>query len=95
MTLDDLILEHSIEQIDFLKIDAERSEREILFSIAPQTWPKIRQVVVEVHEGEGASKEIEELLCKQGFEVSVDRNPHFPNIFMLYGTRPASESGDC
>ena len=95
LSLPDLMVEHSIESIDLLKLDAERSERDILFSIEEHIWPAIRQVVVEVHEGIEASQAIEQLLAKHGFNVAVYNNPHFPNIFMLYGIRPAAEATGC
>ena len=86
-TVASLIDEYGIEKIDFLKIDAERSEREILEGLRPSDWDKVKQLVVEVHEGDVVRLEIEQMLRNQGFTVAVDNNPHFENIFMLYAKR--------
>ena len=82
-----LVDEYGIEKIDFLKIDAERSERQILKGMRQSDWDKVKQLVVEFHEGDAASREIEQMLVDQGFTVEVDSNPHFGNIFMVYARR--------
>ena len=87
-TVSDLIEEHLIERIDLLKLDAERSELDVLAGIEDRDWPKIRQAVVEVHEGEQPKRAVEDQLTRHGFHVEADRNPHFPNIHMLYAVRP-------
>ncbi|MBQ4796787.1 FkbM family methyltransferase, partial [Pectobacterium versatile] len=54
-SLASIMQEHHIETIDLLKVDAEKCEWDILSSIADETWPNIRQVVVEVHDKEGTT----------------------------------------
>ena len=50
--LSPLVRELGIERIDLLKVDVEKSELLVLDGIAEEDWPKIRQVVVEVHSRE-------------------------------------------
>ncbi len=71
--LSNVIREQQIERIDLLKIDAERSEQEILNGIDESDWQKIRQVVLEVHDESGATTAaIRSLLKSKGFAVVVD-----------------------
>ena len=52
-TISSVMRDEGVEQIDLLKIDAERSEWDILQGIEPADWSKIKQVVMEVHDQEG------------------------------------------
>ena len=72
-SLSSLMKVHQIEEIGLLKIDAEKCEWDILRSIEPDDWKKIRQIVVEVHDsGDGKlSKQIADLLREQGFEIAT------------------------
>ncbi len=71
-TLSSVIVEHDVERIDLLKIDAEKSEPDILQGIAADDWPKIQQVVIEVH-GESAEVDrIVETLEARGFAVAAE-----------------------
>ena len=87
-TVSDLIEEYQIDRVDLLKLDAERSELDVLAGIEHRDWPKIRQAVIEVHEGEEPKRAVEDQLARHGFHVEADRNPHFPHIYMLYAVRP-------
>ena len=53
-TFSDLIAEQAIEQIDFLKMDVERAEFDILFGCSDDTFAKIRWMGIEYHEFENA-----------------------------------------
>lgn len=88
-TISDVMREYDVERIDLLKVDAERSELDILAGIAEEDWPKIRQAVVEVHEGDEALRAVEQQFLQHGFRTAVDRDRHFANISMLYAVRPA------
>ena len=86
-TLSELIQSYDLKTIDFLKLDAERSELAILNGIEDSDWQKIQQTVVEVHEGDEACQQVLNLLESRGFSVNVDHNPEFNNIYMLYGKK--------
>ncbi|MGE3405964.1 MAG: FkbM family methyltransferase [Pirellulales bacterium] len=90
-TLSDLIVEQRLERVDMLKLDAERSELDVLSGIRDEHWPLIRQAVVEAHDPP-ASAALERVLSSRGLQVTVEQNPHFPHIAMLYATRKPDES---
>ncbi len=71
VALSDVIREHGVEHIDLLKVDAEKSEVEILRGLLPEDWRKIDQVVLEVHSDELLDK-VSRILKSHGFELAVD-----------------------
>jgi FkbM family methyltransferase len=73
-TVSDIVREHAVARIDLLKVDVEKSELEVLLGIDEDDWPKIRQVVVEVHDVDGRLALIEALLNRHGFTVSVEQD---------------------
>jgi FkbM family methyltransferase len=64
-----------VENVDLLKIDVEKAELEVLQGIAPGDWPRIRQVVVEVHNLHDRLRDIRALLEARGFRVEVSASP--------------------
>lgn len=88
-TLSDAIAEHSIERVDLLKIDVERAEIDVLDGIGNPDWPRIRQVVVEVHDEGGRAARAAELLEERGFGVVTAQEPEWRGtvLKMLYATR--------
>jgi FkbM family methyltransferase len=73
-TISDLVQQHHLPRIDLLKVDAERSELEILNGIDDQVWPLIRQVVMEVHDVVGGTvlPRVVEILQSRSFNVVFD-----------------------
>src|SRR5207244_12455599 len=49
-SVSEMIREHQIAKIDLLKIDAEKSELDIIQGIDDRDWPKIAQLVIESHD---------------------------------------------
>ncbi len=77
-TISDVMAEHGVPRIDLLKIDAEGEELEVLRGIERADWPKIRQVVVEVHDVDGRLSDITALLREHGFrDVVIDKERAF------------------
>jgi FkbM family methyltransferase len=74
-TLSEIIDEEGVTRIDLLKIDAERSEREVLAGIRAEHWPMIRQAAIEVHDEAGGLDEIQRILAEHGFQVATDQDP--------------------
>jgi FkbM family methyltransferase len=52
-TLADVIREHDIDRIDYLKIDVEGAELDVLRGIAGDDWSRIAQLGAEVHDIDG------------------------------------------
>ncbi|AGL16476.1 FkbM family methyltransferase [Actinoplanes sp. N902-109] len=75
--LSDVIAERGITTIGLLKIDVEKSERQVLAGIDEADWPRIRQVVTEVHDVGGALDEVLTLLRKHGLTVLTEQEPLF------------------
>ncbi|HSC87912.1 MAG TPA: FkbM family methyltransferase, partial [Polyangiaceae bacterium] len=46
-TVDEVAQRERVERIDLLKVDVEGAELEVLQGIGPETWPRVRQVVLE------------------------------------------------
>jgi len=66
-----IISEQAVTKINFLKIDCEGSEYEILRSLDADHWARIDRIVIEYHEfGHGRShRELIKMLQDHGFEV--------------------------
>ena len=94
-TVSDLIREHGLERIDLLKIDAEKSELGIVQGIAEEDWPKIAQLVIEIHDASGESvRRIERLLAARGFQCAVEQQALLERagLYNLYATRPGAHA---
>lgn len=93
-TVSHIIREENLEHIDILKVDAEKSELEVIRGIEDEHWPIIRQVVLEVHDsGQGEIEEATDLLKKHGFEVSViqEKLLEKSGLYGVYGTRKKAD----
>jgi FkbM family methyltransferase len=89
-TLSELIQEHSLQRIDLLKIDVENSELDVLLGLGDSDWPKIKQVVVEVHDREHRLDQVINLLKQQGLSrIAVEQEPLFQGstLFNVYAIR--------
>ena len=65
----------NIGAIDLLKIDVEGAEWDVLSGINARDWPRIAQVVAEVHDENGRVTRVESLLREQGFRVVCEPEP--------------------
>jgi FkbM family methyltransferase len=94
-TISRVIHEQGVEQIDLLKIDAEKSELDVLAGIEEKDWAKIRQMVIEVHDGDGRLEEVKGLLEQHGYGVAVEQDAALSGtgLYNLYAVRGAEESG--
>lgn len=92
-SLSEIISADGVDTIDLLKIDAEKSEMEIFEGIVPEDWPKIKQVVVEVHDIEGRLERVLSLLRERGFEVEVAQETYLKktNLHVVFGVRTVPE----
>ncbi|HEX2188307.1 MAG TPA: MupA/Atu3671 family FMN-dependent luciferase-like monooxygenase, partial [Longimicrobiaceae bacterium] len=95
-TLSSVIREEGIGRIDLLKVDAERSEHDVLLGIEEEHWPRIRQVVMEVDTDELLERVVA-LLERHGFAPRVERlatlregsgDDAGEHVYMLYARRP-------
>ncbi len=90
ISVSDIIEENKIQKVDLLKIDAEKSELEILKGIKRSDWDKIRQIVIEIHDKKGNKLEkAKELLKEMNFRVSVieENSLRKSGLFNLYAIK--------
>jgi len=91
--LSDIIKETNVNSIDFLKMDAENYEWQILQGITESDWKLIKQIAMEVHTnivgGENLLEEITNLLKSKEFNVIVDKEGRFSatGVYMLYAKK--------
>jgi amino acid adenylation domain-containing protein/FkbM family methyltransferase len=88
--LSDVLREQALDRVDLLKIDVQKSEHDVLAGIDDEDWPKIRQVVLEVHDTGGRLSEITALLAARGFDVVVDQERALAEtpLHEVYARRP-------
>ncbi len=92
-TISAVLAQHGVEQIDLLKVDVEKSELDVLAGIAAHDWPRIKQVVVEVHDKQGRLAAIRELLERQGFAVAVQQDELLggTELYNVYAVHPSRD----
>jgi amino acid adenylation domain-containing protein/FkbM family methyltransferase len=90
-TLSDVMREHAIDRIDLLKVDAEKSALDVLLGVRPEDWPRIRQIVAQVHDSDGRLDQMLALLRQQGYQVTAEPDEKFgqTGIHMIYALRAA------
>ena len=88
--LSTIIKQENIDRIDLLKVDCEGAELGVIKSIDDADWPKIKSLVVEVHDSNGRLDLIKSILEKQGFtSLYVEREAGLEDtqLFNLFATR--------
>ena len=70
-TVSDLVAKYGLEQIHYLKVDVERAELSVLQGISNDDWPKVQNIVVEVHDIDGRLEIVVSLLRRQGFSSVI------------------------
>ena len=93
-SLSDIVRENQIQKIDLLKIDAEKAELDIINGIEDQDWPKIKQIVLEIHDPtREAIKRIERLLVEKGYRCAVEQETllEHAGLFNLYASRDEAD----
>ena len=90
--LSDVLRELGVGRVDLLKIDVERSEEQVIAGLDAGDWPRIRQVLVEVHDTGGRLERLTDALSERGFQVRHERDPLLAgtDLVMLAGVRPDS-----
>jgi amino acid adenylation domain-containing protein/FkbM family methyltransferase len=83
-TLSNLIDLEGLQHIDILKIDVEKSETEVLNGIREVHWPRIRQLVVGIHDVDGRLDRTRQLLEGRGYSCTIHRDA------LLRGTPPCN-----
>lgn len=93
--LSKVLREERVERVDLLKVDVQKSELEVLLGIDRDDWRRIHQIVLEVHDLDGALDRVRSLLDEHGFAVVVEQEALYvgSKLYNVYGRRSASEIG--
>ena len=84
VSVSDIIRENRIAKIHLLKIDAEKSELDIIKGIDDAHWPIIDQIVIEVHARTKATIDlVERLLSEKGYRCAVEQEKLLENSGLL------------
>jgi FkbM family methyltransferase len=78
LTLNDIMSENMLHKVDFLKIDAEGAEYDILLNTPYEILTRIDKIVLEYHDYLGHNhkrSELENHLERSGFNVSIQKRP--------------------
>lgn len=93
LTLDQVCA--ALPQCDFMKMDCEGAEYDILLNASAATLAKIKRLSMEVHEGliaPGRSRqELVDHLRRNGFQVTLTPNPVHAYLGFLYAAHIAHE----
>ena len=84
VSLQEVFRANNITVCDFLKMDCEGAEYEILMHTPDHILRKIKCIALEHHANED-SKMLESFLEKKGFTVSRPKDSYFPLIFAVRG----------
>jgi acyl carrier protein len=89
--LSEILAEQRIERVGLLKLNAEKSELEVLRGIREEDWGRIDQAVVEVDLREHLAPVVS-LFETHGFQVLVDQDPLLArtDLHYLYAARKGS-----
>ena len=91
--LSEIIEENQIDHIEFMKVDAENYEWQVLRGITDADWNKIDQIALEVHShikgGDTLLQDITTLLKEKGFKTYLGEESRetMLNVYMLYGKK--------
>jgi FkbM family methyltransferase len=94
ITLDQVFGELDIATCDYLKLDCEGAEFEILFGTDTQTLHKIRHLCLEYHDRITARshQDLVLFLTARGFEVKLTPSPAYDYLGLLYARNLAAGS---
>ncbi len=89
ITMKEIFQKYKIKRCDFLKLDCEGAEYDILTAIPETLFPQIRQIALECHPVKDHNpQELQKFLEKQGFRVHQANHHIEKDISYLYATRP-------
>ncbi|KAI0401915.1 FkbM family methyltransferase [Xylaria palmicola] len=74
-------------EIDFLKIDVEGAELEVLRGLDDDHWPLVRNIVLETWDASGVRGEIESLLESKGFAIKREEAEWAKGFYMISASR--------
>jgi polyketide synthase PksN len=89
-TVSRIIADEKLNRIALMKIDVERAENAVLAGIGDADWPRIDQLVVEVHDQGAREHElVVNMLNQRGYKTNLFAEPELvnSNIYVVVGKR--------
>ena len=93
LSFDSMVDEFKLDKIDFLKMDCEGAEFEIIYNASEESLAKVSKITMECHPFENYTMEgMVEFLERHGFECIVDKDSKY-DLYLIYAIRSSkSES---
>ena len=87
-SLSDIFIDNGIKECDFLKLDCEGAEYEIVESLSSDLFTKINKTAIEYHMVDTKPELLKQLINKlKQFSFSVHTRPLFVDIGFLFGKK--------
>ena len=87
-SLPDIFVDNGINECNFLKLDCEGAEYEIIESLSPDLFTKISKTVIEYHMADTKPELLKQLINKlKQFSFSVHTKPLFIDIRFLFAKK--------
>jgi FkbM family methyltransferase len=95
LSLEDAFALYRINHCDFLKMDCEGGEYDILLAAPETVLAKIDRICMETHDGvtQFNHQDLVNFLQQQGFRVRYHVNPVHQSLGMLYAVRSGKDNG--
>ncbi len=89
ISLEELFKQFSISKCDYLKMDCEGGEYDILFSASHETLARIDRICMEIHDGMTAHdhNEMIQFLEQHGYQTKLTPNPVHLELAYLYAEK--------
>jgi FkbM family methyltransferase len=91
-SLGQFIEKNKIEHVDFIKIDVEGAEFDVVKSIKPEQFSMIKQLCIEVHDINNRVEQLDAYLQEHGYITQIHRNSIYEDLgfnqHMIYAKRP-------
>jgi len=89
LSLDEMFQSNGIERCDFLKMDCEGCEFEVLLNSSTMVLERINHICLEYHNGftEFSHMDLVNHLQRNGFQVKITANPVHSHLGFLYARR--------
>lgn len=90
MAFDTLVEKHKIKKIDFLKLDCEGAEFEIIYNASRESLQKISKITMECHPYDDYTMQgMVDFLEGHGFECSYKKDGKY-DLYLIYAIRPSA-----
>ena len=87
LSFDSLVNQFKLDKIDFLKLDCEGAEFDILYNASEESIAKISKIAMECHPFENNTMEgMMNFLQQHGFECTAEKDRKY-DLYMIYAMR--------